>query len=110
MEQIRFYLDEHIPAAVAEGLRRRGVDSLTVQEAGRSGLSDPEQLAFARNAGRVIVTMDSDFLVLASQGVSHAGIAYAKPNRSIGDLITASMLLFEVLTSAEMANHVEFLG
>lgn len=30
MGQIRFYLDEHIPAAVAEGLRRRGVDSLTV--------------------------------------------------------------------------------
>jgi len=70
MEQVRFYLDEHIPAAVAEGLRRRGVDSLTVQQAGRSGWSDPEQLAFARTAGRVIVTMDSDFLVLASQGRS----------------------------------------
>lgn len=109
MEQIRFYLDEHIPAAVAEGLRRRGVDSLTVQAAGCSGLSDPDQLAFARAAGRVIVTMDSDFLVLASQGVSHAGIAYVNPSRSIGDLITASMLLFEVLTSAEMSNHVEFL-
>jgi uncharacterized protein with PIN domain len=109
MEQIRFYLDEHIPAAVAQGLRRRGVDILTVQEAGRSGLSDPEQIAFARTTSRVIVTMDSDFLVLASQGVSHAGIAYANPNRSIGDLITASMLLFEVLTSAEMTNHVEFL-
>lgn len=45
MEQIRFYLDEHIPSAVARGLRHRGVDVLTVQEAGRSGLSDPEQLA-----------------------------------------------------------------
>lgn len=109
MEQVRFYLDEHIPAAVAEGLRRRGVDSLTVQEAGRAGLSNPEQLAFARAAGRVIVTMDSDFLVLATQGVSHAGIAYANPNRSIGDLITSSMLLFEILTPAEMTNHVEFL-
>lgn len=53
--------------------------------------------------------MDSDFLVLASQGVSHAGVAYVNPSRSIGDLITASMLLFEVLTSAEMSNHVEFL-
>jgi hypothetical protein len=94
---------------VAEGLRRRGVDCLTVQEAGRSGLSDPDQLAFARTEGRVLVTMDSDFLVLTSRGVSHAGIAYANPNRSIGDLITASMLLFEILTPAEMTNHVEFL-
>jgi len=48
MEQIRFYFDEHIPAAVAEGLRRRRVDVLTVQEAGRSGLSDPEQRALSR--------------------------------------------------------------
>jgi predicted nuclease of predicted toxin-antitoxin system len=65
MEQIKFYLDEHIPAAVAEGLRRRGVDSLTVQEAGRSGLSEPEQIAFARAAGRVMVTMILIFLANA---------------------------------------------
>ena len=47
MEQIRFYLDEHIHSAVAEGLRRRGVDVLTVQEARKTGLSDREQLTFA---------------------------------------------------------------
>ena len=39
MEQIEFYLDEHIHSAVAEGLRRRGVSVLTVQEVGRAGLS-----------------------------------------------------------------------
>ncbi len=43
MEQISFYLDEHIHRAVAEGLRRRGVNVLTVQEAGRAALSDSEQ-------------------------------------------------------------------
>jgi hypothetical protein len=32
--------------------------------------------------------MDSDFLILAAQGSSHAGIAYAKPGtRSVGQLI-----------------------
>ena len=41
----QFYLDEHIHSAVAEGLRRRGVNVLTVQEAGKTGLSDREQLA-----------------------------------------------------------------
>src|SRR5215813_10216554 len=38
--------------------------------------------------GRVMVTMDSDYLILAAQGASHAGIAYVKPGtRSIGQLI-----------------------
>lgn len=34
-----------------------------------------------------MVTMDSDFLLLASEGISHVGIAYANPQRSIRDLI-----------------------
>jgi len=67
MEQIRFYLDEHIPSAVADGLRRRAVNVLTVQNAGRSGWSDSEQLSFAHQEQRVLVTMDSDFLVIASR-------------------------------------------
>ncbi len=33
MEQISFYLDEHIHRAVADGLKHRGVNVLTVQEA-----------------------------------------------------------------------------
>ena len=79
MEQIKFYLDEHIPNAVTQGLRRRGVDVLTVQEAGRSGLSDFEQLTFAFNQQRMMITMDSDFLNLASQLIAHAGIASPIP-------------------------------
>ena len=109
MEQIKFYLDEHIHSAVAEGLRRRRVNVLTVQEAGKSGLSDCDQLAFALSEGRVMVTMDSDFLTLAMEGVSHAGIGYANPRRSVGELISALMLVFGVLTPAELANHVEYL-
>lgn len=109
MEQIRFYLDEHIPNAVTQGLRRRGVDVLTVQEAGRSGLSDFEQLAFAFNQQRMMITMDSDFLNLASQLIAHAGIAYANPTRSIGELIGSIMLLYDVLSREEVQNHVEFL-
>ncbi|MBA3357701.1 MAG: DUF5615 family PIN-like protein [Pyrinomonadaceae bacterium] len=109
MEQIKVYLDEHIHSAVAEGLRRRGVDVLTVQEAGKTGLSDRKQLAFALTENRVMVTMDSDFLALAVEGVSHAGIGYVTPRRSIGELISALMLLFAVLKPAEMVNHVEYL-
>lgn len=109
MEQISFYLDEHIHRAVADGLQRRGVDVMTVQQAGKSGVSDREQLGFAMSEGRVMVTMDSDLLILASEGVSHAGIAYANPRRSPGELIRSLMLIYDVLTSADMTNHVEYL-
>ena len=69
MEQIRFYLDEQIPIAIAEGLRRRGVDVLRVQEVGRSGLPDLDQLTFPLAQRRVLITMDSDFLLLARRSL-----------------------------------------
>jgi len=109
MEQIRFYLDEHIHSAVADGLRRRGIEALTVQQARKTGLSDREQLAFALITKRVMVTMDSDFLAIVSEGVSHAGVAYASPGKSIGELIRAIVLIHDVLTSTDMKNHVEYL-
>jgi predicted nuclease of predicted toxin-antitoxin system len=42
-------------------MRRRGVDVMTVTEAGMCGRNDEAQLAFALNTGRVIVTQDRDF-------------------------------------------------
>jgi hypothetical protein len=53
--------------------------------------------------------MDSDYLVLAAQRVSHAGIAYASQGRSIGDLIQALMLIYETISPTEMVDHVEYL-
>jgi hypothetical protein len=47
-DPIRSYLDQHIYGAVAHGLRQRGFDVLTAQDAGRCGLPDPDQLAFGR--------------------------------------------------------------
>jgi predicted nuclease of predicted toxin-antitoxin system len=58
--QIKFYFDEHVPRAVARGLERRGVNVLTAQDAGHLGISDREQLVFALQQERVVVTMDSD--------------------------------------------------
>jgi len=58
---IRFYFDEHLPNAVATGLRANGVDVLTVIEAGRIGLPDAEQLRFATKDDRVMVTHDVDY-------------------------------------------------
>jgi hypothetical protein len=40
---IRFHLDENCPHAIAEGLRRRGVDVTTTPEVGIKGATDEER-------------------------------------------------------------------
>jgi hypothetical protein len=58
----------------------------------------------------VLVTHDEDFLALARSVPEHAGIAYSHPaSRSIGELISALLLIRDCLSPNEMQNHVEFL-
>lgn len=77
MATMRFHLDEHVPHAIAEGLRRRGIDVTTTVDAGLRGAVDDVHLAYAVEQRRVIVTNDPDFLVLAQQDLPHMGIAIA---------------------------------
>lgn len=57
-----------------------------------------------------MVTLDSDFIGLATTGVQHAGIAYAQPQtRSIAELIQALLLLHDALAADDMVNHIEYL-
>ena len=110
MARVRYQLDEHIPNAVAQALRRRGLDAITSLEAGLVGASDEAQLAHARAQGRVLVTHDGDFLRLSREGYQHAGIAYAKQrSRTIGQLVASLLLIYEALESSEMEGQVEFL-
>ena len=109
-QTLRFHLDEHVAAAIAAGLRRRGIDVTTAADAGLLGSNDYDHVAFALPQGRVIYTNDEDFLVLHDQGTPHAGIVYChQQRRSIGDVIRALTLLWEVLESEDMRNHVEFI-
>lgn len=108
-ERARFYTDEHVPKAVARGLRHRGVDVLTAAEAGLLGASDQEQLARATQENRVMFTQDDDFLRVHAAGVEHAGIVYARQHTRIGAIVTGLMLIYEALSAEEMRDHVEFL-
>lgn len=108
-ERLRFYADEHVPQAVANGLRQRGVEVLTVAEADLLGASDEEHLAFARQEGRVLYTQDADFLRLHASGAQHAGIVYAPQQTSVGDAIRGLLLVAEMLGADDMKGHVEFL-
>jgi predicted nuclease of predicted toxin-antitoxin system len=109
-EPIRFFMDQHFPGPASRGLRRHRIDVLTAQEAGRCGLPDPEQLAFAAAEDRVLVTFDTDFLLLHQSGARHAGIAWCQEQKySIGELIQALLLLHGTLDRDSMRNHVEYL-
>ncbi len=107
--RISFYTDEHVAKAVVRGLRQRGVDVVTVVEAGLLGASDPEHLAWARREGRVLFTQDEDFLSLTAAGAEHTGVVYTPQGTSIGRIIRGLMLIYEVLDAAEMVGHIEFL-
>jgi len=109
-EAIRFYTDQHFPGPASQGLRRHGIDLLTTLEAGRCGLPDADQLAFATSQERVMVSFDPDYLVLHRAGIQHAGIAWCPERKyAIGELIQALLLLHGVLGRDEMRNHVEYL-
>lgn len=107
---IRFHLDENVPSAIAEGLRRRGIDATTTPQAGLLSADDESQLSFAHRQGRVLITSDADFLRLHDRGASHAGIAYSpKGKRTVGELLHGLIMIAECLAPEEMRNHVEYL-
>ncbi len=109
MADVRYYTDEHVVKAVAIGLRLRGVDVLTVPEAGLLGASDEEQLAFAFSEVRVIVTQDVDFLRLAALGMPHAGLVYAPQTTSVGQLVRTLMSIHSVMAAEDMVGVLEFI-
>ena len=94
---------------MAAGLRRRGLDVMTTQEAGRCATGDRDQLRFAADAGRVLCTQDHHFLVLHSDGVGHAGLAYVKQGTPIGVIIRGLVLVHDALEPDDMRNQVEYL-
>lgn len=109
-EKIKFHLDESVSNAIANGLRKRGIDVTTSPASGLIGASDKEQLAFALSQQRVIFTFDDDFLSLASTGIEHAGIIYTRQQRqSIGNIISNLVLVWECLDSEYMYGRIEFL-
>jgi hypothetical protein len=109
-DPIRYYFDQHYPGPVAQGLRQRGIDILTAQEAGRCGSPDLDQLAFATAEERVMATFDTDYLALHQSGVQHAGIAWCSATKySIGELIQLLFLLHATTDRDAMRNRLEYL-
>jgi predicted nuclease of predicted toxin-antitoxin system len=83
---LTLYMDVHVPRAVTNGLRRRGVEVLTAQEDGTAELDDPTLLDRATELNRPLYTQDDDLHVEARRrqtaGESFAGVIYSHQLRS----------------------------
>ena len=110
---VAFYVDEHVHGAIIQGLRRRGVDVLTVQDDGFDHNDDPILLDRALALGRVMVTQDKDFLREGRRrqlaGEPFAGVAYGPQEaNAIGRYIDDLEMIAKVDDLTDWMNQVKF--
>ncbi|MDY6806852.1 MAG: DUF5615 family PIN-like protein [Cyanobacteriota bacterium] len=111
---IALYMDENVAGQITEGLRRRDVDVLTVQEDGLSGEPDPIVFDRATELQRVLFTQDDDFLAEGNsrqvEGVSFYGVIYAHQKRlSIGKCVQDLEIIAKACFPEEFADRVTYL-
>ncbi|MEQ9320124.1 MAG: DUF5615 family PIN-like protein [Polyangiaceae bacterium] len=109
---LRLHPDECVDARIVAGVRRRNVDISSALDMDMLGASDERHLQHARDAGRVIVTSDVDFLrmaaELADEGGSHPGVLFLTAGVSVGEAVRAIVLLAEILDPEDMAGWIEW--
>jgi hypothetical protein len=109
-ERIAYHLDEHVPKAVARGLRKFGIDVTTPSDANLLEATDSTHLEYARRNGRVMITYDADYIRLHRNSVEHAEIIYVVPrSRTIGRIIEFLHLYYETSSPDQMKNRLEYL-
>ena len=111
---IALYMDEQVPLAITTGLRRLGIDVLTVQEDNRSGYADPILLDRATELGRVMFSQDEDLPIEAhhrqAKGINFAGVIYAhQMSVSIGNCVRDLEIIAKVSEPEDFANWVQYL-
>ncbi|MCA9145925.1 MAG: DUF5615 family PIN-like protein [Planctomycetaceae bacterium] len=109
-----FYMDVHVPSAITEGLRRRGIDVLTSQDDGTRQLNDEVLLVRATALERILFTQDEDLLAIASawqhQGRVFAGLAYCHQlGAGIGEIVEDLELIATCANDEEVRSQVVFL-
>ena len=111
---VPLYLDVPIPQAIAEQLRRRVVDGVHAAEESTSRLEDDELLELAGRQGRIRVTQDIRFRVMAEdwqrRGKWFAGLFYGHQlATSIGRWVADLELIAKASEPAERKNSVHHL-
>ncbi|MBW1695430.1 MAG: DUF5615 family PIN-like protein [Deltaproteobacteria bacterium] len=107
-------MDQHIPRAITEGLRLRGVDVITAYEDGADKMGDAELLDRATKLGRVLFTQDNDLLSECArrqkEGIPFSGVIYAHQMRvSIGACIHDLEIISKAGEVEDLSNRIQFL-
>jgi predicted nuclease of predicted toxin-antitoxin system len=110
VEVLRYDLDEDVEGPVACQLRRHGIDAVSANELGRAGkrIIDREQLSFAVEDGRTLVTHDRHFVALGGEVLPHAGVILLQRPMSIGEIVEYLDLTARLMTPDEIRNLVHF--
>ena len=111
---IGLYMDVHIPRAIINGLRLRGVDVLTAQEDETITLPDSALLDRATELGRLLYSQDDDLLVEAhsrlTENIEFSGVVYSHQLKSpIGKCIEDLEIIAKSFDANETANLIEFI-
>lgn len=113
---VALYTDEDVTDDLAPALRRRGYDAQSTAEAGNLSLSDENQLRYATEQGKTILTYNiEDFVSLThqwhEQGIAHAGIILSEQfsQRRFGELLRRLLRLLDSLTADEMHQQIIYL-
>lgn len=111
---VRLYMDVHIPLAITEGLRRRGMDVLTAQQDDADRLEDDLLLRRATMLDRALFSQDEDLLAIAvacqAKDVDFAGLIYAHQlGPGIGEIVEDLELFCTCTEAHETRNLIIFL-
>jgi predicted nuclease of predicted toxin-antitoxin system len=110
---IELYLDEDVSALLATLIRSRGFSATTAREEGRLGYNDDEQLAYATEHNKAILTHNrNDFVALANeyyaQERTHCGIIIAR-RHSTYKLLSLVTAILDQVTADEFQNQVRYI-
>jgi hypothetical protein len=107
-------MDVHVPQAITDQLRRRGIDVLTAIEDGADELPDDELLERVRLLERVLFTQDIRFKAMAQswqrQSKPFAGLIFGHQlGGTIGQYVKDLELIAQASESDEWLNTVQYL-
>jgi hypothetical protein len=109
---IALYMDVHIPQAITDQLRRRGLDVLTALDDEANELPDDQLLLRVTQLNRVLFTQDIRFHVLAEtwqvEGKQFSGLIFGHQlGGTIGQFVKDLELIAKASEPDEWINIVE---
>lgn len=111
---IALYMDVHVPQAITDQLRRRGIDILTAFDDETQELADDQLLLRVTQLNRVLFTQDIRFRVLAEtwqvEGKLFSGLIFGHQlGGTIGQFVKDLELIANASEPDEWMNTVEYI-